>query len=408
MLTNKSEELLREAEQIVAQCERCGNCLTACPLFKVVNIERVGPRGKNILTRALAQGGVHQDSKALDVVNFCLLCRSCVEACPSKLKTDAAMINVRQYLMDKANGPGIKYKTLGGVLKSRNVVKMAAGMLAVLRKTGLNRLVPFGMAPAEYTREQLIGASAGPAAFGKQAVPVEIEITAASKVAYFYGCGMRMMFPEAAAQTVEILKSVTRPMLKDNHCCGLPHLGHGLRGDFLVLAKKNIALFEDADVVVSDCASCSGTLKHIAEYFADDAEWKDRAAAFSRKVMDLSEYLVKAGYRPRQKVDARLTYHDSCHLGRGQGVKKQPRELLKAAGNFIELNDADTCCGGAGSFHMDYPDIAAKILAAKRENIEKTGADVVVTSCPVCLVQMTKAAKASGGKFKAMHISQVI
>ncbi len=408
MLNNRSDELLREAEKIVAQCERCGNCLTSCPLFRVAKIERVGPRGKNILTRALAQGGVEHDSKALDVVNFCLLCRSCVEACPSKLNTDAAMINVRQYLMDKANGPGIKYKTLGSVLKSRNVVKMAAGMLAVLRKTGLNCMVPFGMAPEEYTREKLLGASAGPAAFGKQAAPAEIEITAASKVAYFYGCGMRMMFPEAAARTVAILKSITQPMLKDNHCCGLPHLGHGLRGDFLELAKKNIELFEDADVVVSDCASCSGTLKHIADYFADDGEWQERAAAFSRKVMDVSEYLVKAGYKPRQRLDTTFTYHDSCHLGRGQGIKKQPRELLRAAGNFVEMKDADMCCGGAGSFHMDYPDISAKILASKQENIEKTGATVVVASCPVCLVQMTKAAKASGGKFKAMHISQVI
>ena len=408
MLNNKSDELLREAEKIVAQCERCGNCLSSCPLFKVANIERVGPRGKNILTRALAQGGVEQNSKALDVVNFCLLCRACVEGCPSKIKTDAAMINVRQYLMDKANGPGIKYKTLGGVLKSRNVVKMAAGMLAVLRKTGLNGLVPYGMVPEEYTREQLLSASAGPAAFGKVTLPADIEITEASKVAYFYGCGMRMMFPEASAQTVEILKSITRPMLKDNYCCGLPHLGHGLRGDFLELAKKNIELFEDADVVVSDCASCSGTLKHIADYFADDIEWQERAAAFSRKVMDLSEYLVKVDYKPRQRMETNFTYHDSCHLGRGQGIKKQPRELLKAAGNFVEMTDADTCCGGAGSFHMDYPDISAKILALKRENIEKTGADVVVTSCPVCLVQMTKAAKASGGKFKAMHISQVL
>ena len=104
----------------------------------------------------------------------------------------------------------------------------------------------------------------------------------------------------------------------------------------------------------------------------------------------------------------RFTYHDPCHLVRGQGIRKEPRDLLRATGRFVEMEEADTCCGGAGSFHIDYPDIAAKILAKKRANIERTGAAVVVTGCPGCLIQLSKAAKASGGKFKAMHISQVI
>ena len=103
-----------------------------------------------------------------------------------------------------------------------------------------------------------------------------------------------------------------------------------------------------------------------------------------------------------------FTYHDPCHLVRGQGIRREPRDLLGATGRFVEMEEADTCCGGAGSFHIDYPDIAAKILAKKRANIERTGAAVVVTGCPGCLIQLSKAAKASGGKFKAMHISQVI
>ena len=160
--------------------------------------------------------------------------------------------------------------------------------------------------------------------------------------------------------------------------------------------------------MVSDCASCGATLKHLGSFFADDPEWKERAAAFSAKVMDLTEYLAKAGYQPRQKADALFTYHDPCHLVRGQGISQPPRELLKAAGRFVEMKEADVCCGGAGSFHIDYPEAAAQILEKKRRSIEQTGAKVVVTGCPGCLIQLSKAAKASGGKFKAMHISQVI
>ncbi len=264
------------------------------------------------------------------------------------------------------------------------------------------------MVPDEYTRAHFLAAFAGPAALGTAAPPSAVQVTAATKVAYFHGCGMRMLFPAAAAETLAILGRTTRIVRKDNVCCGLPHLAHGMRDEFLALARKNIRLYEDVDLVVSDCASCGGTLKHIADWFAADPEWRDRAAAFSGKVMDLTEYLVKAGYAPRRKVDAAFTYHDPCHLARGQGIRQEPRDLLQATGRYVEMEEAETCCSGAGSFHVDYPGIAAKILAKKRANIERTGAAVVVTGCPGCLIQLSKAAKASGGKFKAMHISQVI
>jgi glycolate oxidase iron-sulfur subunit len=177
---------------------------------------------------------------------------------------------------------------------------------------------------------------------------------------------------------------------------------------FLDLARKNIALFEDADLVVTDCASCGGALKHLAGHFETDPQWKDRAAAFSAKVMDLTEYLVRAGYRAPEKRKLTFTFHDPCHLARGQGIRAQPRQLLAEAGTLVEMAESDSCCGGAGTFHMDHPETAALILDRKRANIERTGADIVVTACPGCLIQLTRAAEASGGKFKALHISQVL
>ena len=405
---NADAELLQNAKVLVSGCDRCGACLPVCPLFGARDIEAASARGKNAIARALAEGGIEPSPEALSAVNFCLLCRACVENCPSKVKTDEAMIDVRQCLVNRTGGAGLKYRAVGGLLKSRGLVKLAAGALAFLRELGLNSVFPYGMAPDEYTRAHFLAAFSGPAALGQPASPSQVEVTAATKVAYFHGCGMRMMFPGAAAETFSILNGTTQILRRDNVCCGLPHLAHGLRPQFLELARKNIRVYEDVDLIVSDCASCGGTLKHTASWFADDPVWKDRAAAFSGKVMDLAEYLVKVGYRPRRKVDAALTYHDPCHLARGQGIRREPRDLLRATGRFVEMEDAETCCGGAGSFHVDYPDIAAKILAKKRANIERTGAAVVVTGCPGCLIQMSKAARDSGGKFKAMHISQVI
>ncbi|MBN2439415.1 MAG: (Fe-S)-binding protein [Deltaproteobacteria bacterium] len=401
-------DLLRQAGEMVSRCDRCGTCLPVCPLFGVKGVEATSARGKNTIARALAAGGIEPTREALDTVNFCLLCRACVDICPAKVPTDEAMVNIRQYLTDLTGGAGVKYRLIGGVLKRPAIVKAAAAVLSILRRSGLNDLFPYGMAPEEYSRDHFLTAFAGPAALGRQAPSSGVTVTGITRVAYFRGCGMEMMFPEASAQARDILRSTTRLVVKQNVCCGLPHLAHGLRGEFLSLARENIRLFEDAEVVVSDCASCSATLKHLGSFFADDPVWRDRAAAFSGKVMDLTEYLIKAGYEPRQKVNAVFTYHDPCHLVRGQGIMKPPRELLKAAGNFVEMKEADVCCGGAGSFLTDYPDAATRILEKKRRNIEETGAAVVVTVCPGCLIQLAKAAKASGGRFRAMHISQVI
>jgi glycolate oxidase iron-sulfur subunit len=400
--------LLKNAKEIVGRCDRCGACLPVCPLFGARDVEASSARGKNAIARALAEGGIEPQPEVLAAVNFCLLCRACVDNCPSKVKTDEAMIDVRQYLMDRTGGLNLKYRAVGGLLKSRGLVKLAAGTLALCRSLGLGSVFPHGMAPEEYTRAHFLAAFAGPAALGQPAPASGVALTAGTRVAYFHGCGMRMMFPAAAAGTIEILGTTTRVMRKENVCCGLPHLAHGLRGEFLALARQNIRLYEDADLIVTDCASCGGTLKHTASWFAGDPEWKGRAEAFSGKVMDLTEYLVKVGYTPRRRVDALLTYHDPCHLVRGQGIRQEPRDLLGATGRFVEMDGADVCCGGAGSFHIDYPGIAAKVLAKKQAAIERTGAAVVVTGCPGCLIQMTKAAAAGGGRFKAMHISEVI
>ena len=404
---NKSQEKLAAARELVSQCDRCGNCLTVCPLFGSRDIESSAARGKNSILRAMADGGLEPTPEVRAALDFCILCQRCVENCPAKVKTDEAMILVRQYLADNAGGASLKYRFVGGVMGRPWMIKLGAVGLAVARKLGLNSLAPFGAAPDEYTRTHFLTAFAGPAALGTATPPSGAAVTKESKVAYFKGCGMQILFPEAAAQTMKLLESITKPVTRDNVCCGLPHLAHAMGPDFRELAKENIRQFEDVDLVVSDCASCSGTLKHVGTYLADDPEWKDRAAAFSKKVMDLSEYLVKSGYTPRQKSTAKITYHDPCHLCRGQGIKKEPRSLLAAAGEYKEMKDSDVCCGGGGSFFMDYPEISDSIIDKKRKNIEATGADVVVTGCPGCLIQLNKAAKASG-KFKALHISQVL
>ena len=236
---NKShQKLLQTAKDMVSPCDRCGTCLPVCPLFGVKGIEATSARGKNTIARALAEGGLAPTPDVLAAANFCLLCRACVDTCPSKVRTDEAMIDIRQYLTDLTGGTSAKYKAIGGILKRRGVVKLAAGALSILRKFGLSSVFPHGMVPEEYTRSHFLAAFAGPGALGQQAPASDVNVTAKTKIAYFRGCGMEMMFPEAAAETLTILKTTTQPLIRNNVCCGLPHLAHGLRDEFWRWPKK--------------------------------------------------------------------------------------------------------------------------------------------------------------------------
>jgi glycolate oxidase iron-sulfur subunit len=402
------QDLLKEAKHLVAGCDRCGNCLTVCPLFRLQDLERVSARGKNAIARGLAEGGLEPGREVRAAVEFCLLCRACTEACPNQVPTDEAITRVRQCLTDAAGGPGPRYRLVGAVLRSRVLLGLGSAALAALRRLRLARLIPAALVPREFPQKAFLSAFAGPTALGGPVRGGAAPSVPGARVAYFRGCGMRLMFPDASRRTLELLRGLSDVATPDHACCGLPHLAHGMGDTFLDLARRNIARFEDADIVVTDCASCGGTLKRLAGHFRGDPQWQERAAAFSAKVMDLTEYLVQAGYRPPVKRDATFTYQDPCHLARGQGIREAPRRLLAGAGTFVEMAEPDTCCGGAGTFHMDHPEAAAGLLERKRSHIEATGAGIVVTACPGCLIQLTRAARASGGRFQAMHISQVL
>jgi glycolate oxidase iron-sulfur subunit len=147
MTKTSEDQLIQAAKEKVGSCDRCGTCLTVCPLFSIRDIEKVSARGKNALTLALAEGGIQPTAEMLAAANFCLLCQNCVANCPNKVKTDEAMIHVRQYLTDLTGGATAKYKVIGGVMKRKGVVNLAAAVLSLLRKTGLSRILPNGIIP---------------------------------------------------------------------------------------------------------------------------------------------------------------------------------------------------------------------------------------------------------------------
>jgi glycolate oxidase iron-sulfur subunit len=177
-------------------------------------------------------------------------------------------------------------------------------------------------------------------------------------------------------------------------------------------ARKNIAAFDqlELDAIIINAAGCGSTLKEYDKLLADDVDWAKRAVAFSAKVKDLTEWISPKTGVNNLKLNCKVTYHDACHLAHPQGITAQPRALVRAVAgeNFVELPEAEICCGSAGSYNLTEPEMAARLQKRKIDNILSTGADVVVTSNPGCQLQIEAGLKKAGSKMRVMHIADFL
>jgi len=223
------------------------------------------------------------------------------------------------------------------------------------------------------------------------------------------------MYPEVAEAMVRVLRrlglSITCPT--DQTCCGQPAFNSGYRRQARTAARHFIEVFEDSQTIVCPSGSCVNMVRHhYAELFANDPHWLQRARDLASRTYEFSEYLVdvlgvdELGAR----FEGRLTYHDSCHLLRGIGVREQPRKLLHrvSGADFIEMRDSDYCCGFGGTFAVKYSDISNAMVKDKVKNIMDTGADVVVGCDMGCLMNIQGRLSRIGSSIKVMHIAQIL
>ena len=239
------------------------------------------------------------------------------------------------------------------------------------------------------------------------------KIPSKGSVGFVRGCVMNVLFGDTNEASIQLLNEggydvVTPP---GQVCCGALYAHGGNLAQARDCARHNIEVFEKhgLDAIIINAAGCGSTLKEYGHLLHGDPEWSQRAAAFSAKVKDLTEVLEKFKVQnPRSKV---VTYHDACHLAHAQRITKQPRELLKAVvgKNFVELPEADVCCGSAGSYNLTEPEMAERLQRRKTENILKSGAQVVVTTNPGCLLQIRAGLKKAGAKqIEVLHIADFL
>jgi glycolate oxidase iron-sulfur subunit len=229
-------------------------------------------------------------------------------------------------------------------------------------------------------------------------------------VGFFLGCAQSLLFADQSAATLRVLArngcTVITP--KDIECCGMPARGYGRMDLVESQARHNIQVFERCNVeyIVTDCATCGSMLKEYASLFAHDPEWAGRADAFGRKVRDISEFLSQIPLvKPTKRIDAKVTYHDPCHLRRAQQIWKEPRKLLSIIDGleFVEMPEADWCCGSAGSQLITHYDTSLKVLGRKIDNVEKTEARILASGCPGCQMQLNTGLRQRGLTVRVVH-----
>jgi glycolate oxidase iron-sulfur subunit len=241
----------------------------------------------------------------------------------------------------------------------------------------------------------------------------EGEIT--NRVGLLRGCIADYMFSDVNLATLRVLNlngvEVTVP--GDQVCCGALHIHNGYLNEAKRLARKNIDVFEAADVeaVVVNSAGCGAAMKEYDHLLADDPHYAERAVQFVKKVKDISEYLMEIDAIPASNaLNKKVVYHDACHLCHGQQIRKQPRDVLtKLAGAEIQpLHESEFCCGSAGIYNITHSEMANKLLERKINNILDAGGDIVATGNPGCLLQIKAGMQKYGRDLPVVHTIEIL
>jgi len=404
----------------VRDCIHCGLCLPKCPTFRILHHEGDSPRGRMWQIKEASLGLVEFDDPRFQAhIYQCFNCRACETACPSGVQFGAVMEMARartppQNRRDRM----VRRILLNGLLPHPSRLALAGrlfratraiGIPALLRWTRLWKLVPLGkFAAFPPPGDRSPWRSPLP-----KTTPAVGELRA--RVGLLTGCIQDEMFHATNRRTARALAEngceVVVP--QDRVCCGaLPsHAGEARTAHRL--AEQTLDGFARAgvDTVIVNAAGCASNMKEYGIQLRSDPQKREEGVAFSRKVRDASEFLHGLGLRPPPRsIHLKVTYQDPCHLVHGQRIHRQPRELLRAIPGIelVEMAEPDWCCGSAGIYNLTHPEIAEEALAWKVQHIVESGARVVASANPGCIVQIAMGLQRAGHQIPVVHVMDLL
>lgn len=407
----------------VNQCVHCGLCLASCPTFSELGTEMDSPRGRIFLVKSLAEGRIGLGDATVEHLSLCLDCRACETACPSGVPygrlIEAAKAEIERQRPGSVGRRAFRWLNFGLLLGHARVLAAAAGGLrlyqasglqALVRRTGLVRLLPGTLSAWEALLPPM------PSAADRAPLPAltPAEAPRRARVAMLTGCVQAVVFGAHNRATARVLaRNGCDVLAPEQGCCGALNAHGGDHARAITMAKRTIETFEaaGAEMVIVNTSGCGAHMKAYGTLLAGEPAWTERAARFARTVQDLAEFLAREPLRgPLQAVPMTVTYHDPCHVVHGQKIRRQPRELLAQIPGLrvVDLPEADWCCGSAGIYNLTQPEMADRLLRRKVRHVESTGADAVVTANPGCILQIQAGLRARGHERPVLHLVEVL
>jgi len=414
----------------IRRCLRCGACQAVCPVYREERREESVARGRIRLALELLEGGLDPTEEMVRRFDACTSCGRCAAECPAGVRADEVILAARAELVRRRGVPWVRRAVFSG-LKARRLFGAGLRLAArtqdvVLRhvdgRPDLRRArLPVGLdarrvvAPlARVPLHERVATDRG--LRGRPDTSVS-SARLPLRALFFPGCLISYVYPEIGEALVRVLAAhgIEAVVPAEQQCCGLPALVYGDVETAREIAREQVARLLDvpADVIVTACATCGISLKRtFAELLADDRQLGAPAAELARRTVDVTELLSERVEQipPPGRIEARVTYHDPCHLLRGQGVGRQPRDLIRAVigVELVEMAAPGTCCGGAGSFSLTHPDLSLAIGARKAEDILAAGVDLVTTDCPGCVMQLSDSLYRHGSALPVLHVVQLL
>jgi glycolate oxidase iron-sulfur subunit len=356
-------------------------------------------------------------------IGLCLACRGCESACPSGVRYGRMVEDARAELEAHTHrgwaARRLRHFIFSSLLQSRALLSIAGTLLYLGEISGLKALAR-GLGQMHLLGPlgdlQQLAPSADPPFFFSQigrTFPAEGERR--YRVAFLAGCIANIAFAGLNEATVRVLQrngcEVVIP--EGQSCCGALHLHSGLREEARKLASRNIdaILAADYDAIVTNAAGCGSTLKEYGELLDDLPPYAEKARRFSALMRDATEFLAGIELNPNMgRVNATVTYQDSCHLAHGQRIRSAPRQLLRAIPGleFREMPGADLCCGSAGIYNVVQTEMAMQILERKMDSVNTTQAQIVATANPGCMLQLQAGVRLHGKEQRVMHVVELL
>ncbi|MBI4443862.1 MAG: 4Fe-4S dicluster domain-containing protein [Acidobacteria bacterium] len=406
-----------------SRCIRCGLCLNQCPTYRELGVEMDSPRGRIYQMVLVEEGRLALSDSYVLHIDRCLDCRACETACPSGVEygklVEAARAQIAQHYRRPWLERLLRYAFFQFLIAQPAGLKAAARLLGWYQSWGLQQMVRQSGLLKAFPRlaalEPLTPTVETPSFFSQIGKVFQACGPRRFRVALHSGCIANIAFARLQEATVRVLQANGCEVIvpAGQVCCGALHVHAGWREEARKLARRNIEFFakQDVDAIVTNAAGCGSSLKEYGYLFKDEPSWAAKASEFSNKVKDVLEFLGEAGLvQPMRPVSATVTYQDSCHLLHGQKIRRQPRLLLKSMPGLrvIEIASPEICCGSAGIYNVTQTELSLQLLRSKMVAANRTGAEIIATANPGCILQLRAGVQLYGSGQKVLHVVELL